>query len=100
MSSLSTKLLPTFIPRASKKVFAIAPPIATTSAILINLSSTDILSAILAPPTIAIRGLTGSDIAVLIVVTSFSRSKPATLGNSVVIASVDACALCTTPNPS
>ena len=96
----STRESPTSYPFAFRKVLAIPPPTRSTSALANKLSTTPILSEILAPPRMATKGRSGSATALPRKAISFSIKEPATAGRYLATPAVDACARWAVPKAS
>ena len=76
-ASSSTRLAPTSLPSALKKVLAMAPPTRRASTLGSRCRSTPAFVEILAPPTMATSGRRGSSTARWSAVSSASISRPA-----------------------
>ena len=99
--SASTRLLPTFLPCASAKVYAIAPPMSMESHLSRSESMTVILSETFAPPSMTVKGRSGFSVLEPRNSSSFSMSRPATLtGRYAATPAVVACALWAVPKAS
>ena len=87
-------------PVAARNVFAMPPPMATTSAFATSDFRTSILLLIFAPPMTATNGRAGDSSSDVRTRTSLSRSRPAYAGSRWATPSVEACARCAAPNAS
>ncbi len=99
--SSSSRDLPILPPIAFVKVYAMPPPMSSTSTLLSRFSITPILSDTFAPPSIATKGRSGFSTASPKNLSSFSIRKPETLVSiKWVTPSVEACARCAVPKAS
>ena len=96
----SARLLPTALPWASRNVFAMPPPMTSTSALSTRFLRTLILSLTLAPPMIAANGRSGLVTILPRLASSFSIRSPAYAGRSFAMPTVEACARCAVPKAS
>ena len=98
--SCSHRDRPTFTPRASRKVLAMAPPMISRSVLSTRWPRASILVEILAPPTTAATGCRGDSSALARASSSACISRPAAAGNRRAMASVEAWARCAHENAS
>ena len=98
--SSSCKELPRDAPIAPKNVFAMPPPMTSTSSLPTRFSKRSILVDTFAPPTTAPTGHLGVESAASSAVSSACIRRPAQLGNSLARLMVLACARCAAENAS